>query len=758
MGLRGYILNLGDAGVRIVVEGREDRIHALLRTISQKPPSISKIDSVDVRWASPTGKFSEFVIRMSDAKRSRSAVPRIPPDISICDACIDDIRVPESRWHKYPFTSCAACGPRYSTITALPYDRPNTTMVDFPLCSECATEYNDPSNRRHHAQTTACPSCGPRYRLLNKYGKAMSTSNPIRTAAELIDRGAILAVQGIGGTHLVTKTSDATPIHELRIRKNRPTQPFAIMVRDIATLQQMATVHQEEVSLLEAWQKPIVLVSKRDVSGVIPIIPTESLQAISPYLDTIGVMLPYSGIHICLFDETDEPALVMTSANPSGLPMYVTPKEILMGLKGIADGFLVHNRRIAQRVDDSVVKFVEGRPQFIRRARGYVPDPIDVRGIDSKSVVLATGPERKATATVLTNRRAYLTQHIGNTDNIESAQFLEGALYHLARLVGIQDVDVVACDLHPEFLSTDIARNLAHQHGSELVGIQHHHAHLVSLLADSDLPVDTRIACITIDGYGYAPDGTGWGGEVLVGNASEYRNVGGLAGALLPGGDLSARYSARAAAGILGLDALQEHSGLFANAKLGPHTRANDETLSLLAESIRRRINTIESSSIGRLLDAVAFVMGVCSENSYEGECPMRLESIAVDNEVSIPTQYEKTLDGRTVLNTREFLLDVIRFLHEGVNKSHLAFGAQYALGKALTTIAMEAALDEGIAYLGLSGGAAINRIIARAVFETAQDGDVQVLLHRRIPPGDGGISLGQAVAAAARRQHTGRV
>lgn len=747
LNLVGYVLNLGDAGVEILVEGESQDITKLIKTIREHPPSISRVDSVDVIWGDASGDFSDFSIKKSDAHRSPSAAPEIPPDIGICDDCVRDVFTQGSRWYHYPFTSCAACGPRYSTITDLPYDRPNTTMSDFPLCDICNTGYTDPRDRRYHAQTTACPSCGPRYHLLDKTGATINEDDAVEEAARLIVRGFILVVHGIGGTHLVTKTSDVKPILELRRRKNREARPFAIMVKDIESTRKLAEVSEREASLLTSWRRPIVLVKKRVVSPVTPVL--QLFEALAPGIDTLGVMLPYSAVHHLLFEYTNELALVMTSGNPSGIPMYIDAGTITGELKNIADYFLVHNRRIAQRIDDSVMKPIGETEVFIRRSRGYVPDPIKVQGVPIHAQLIAVGPEEKATASVYKSGNVYLTQHIGNTDNIESLNFLRDAIDHLSRLTGIRRLDAVGCDLHPEFLSTEFAMALAEEREVPLIRTQHHHAHLVSLLVDNNISPDTSIVCITADGYGYGQDGGAWGGEVLVGNGLDFANAGGLEQHVLPGSDHTAWFPARSFIGILGIGRITpEVIAHCKGAPLGSNTSVTEESFQLLLTAMRNNINTIVSSSAGRLLDAVAFALGVSSVNSYDGESPMRLEAIAKESDISLKMEYT-TERGRLVMDTASFLEDVFCKRGDGISIPELAYAAQWSLGQGFAEIAISLAEEEGLKHIGFSGGVALNRIITKSIRERVSKSHLSFLAHRRVPPGDGGISLGQAVHSA---------
>lgn len=757
LNLVGYVLNLGNAGVQLVVEGRRGDIEGLIAEVKSRAPAVSRIDGINVEWSDATGEFNEFRIERSVDVRKETSGLDMPPDIAMCEDCVADLLRSGSRWHLYPFTSCSICGPRFSTITSLPYDRPNTTMTDFPLCNTCNTEYNNPTDRRYYAQTIACPECGPIYRLLDPLGRLVEDSEPIATAAKLVENGKIGAFQGISGTHLVTMTSKPTAIQELRERKRRLRRPFAIMVRDLETLRNQFLVSSQEIDLLTSWRRPIVLVKKRkgskesdkDSSRITREIPAESLELISPGLDTVGVMLPYSGLHHLLFHYMDEPGLVMTSANPTGLPMYVNPEVIISELKGIADLFLVHNRRIEQRADDSVIKLLLNGPIFIRRARGYVPEPIIVNGLSREAKLIAVGPEERATGAVLSRGKVYQTQHIGDTNRAENIDFLWDALSHLMNILAVTRLDAVACDLHPEFLSSEFARNLAAERKVPVLPVQHHHAHLAALLADSGLPADTTIACITIDGFGYALGGESWGGDVLVGNAVEATRAGGLKRQAYSGGDLSATYSARALLGILGdsFD-VSEISHLIGKAQIAPGVVATGSNLSMLSEMRQRRVNVLYSTSAGRFLDAVSAALGLCFENSYDGECPMQLEAVA--RETGLRINKEDSLEKSVVLDSTEAIREILRLRRQGVPTEEVAYAAQWYLGESLATIACMVSMERGIGSVGVSGGVAVNRIVTQAISTTVEKEGLKLLVHRNVPPGDGGISVGQIVVSAS--------
>jgi len=749
LSLTGFVLNLGDAGVKIVVEGEKSSIGDLVDIIRNSPPSISRIDSLNIDWRSTTDSFQSFEIRKSSETRLEGSVPVLPPDIAMCNDCIEDLLSSESRWYHYPFTSCAACGPRFSTITNLPYDRPNTTMVDFPLCDTCNTGYTNPTDRRYHAQTTACESCGPRYRLVDVKGNQIEIDNPVQLTGKMIEDDKVIAIQGIAGTHIATKTSDSKAIEILRYRKKRSQRPFAVMARNLSALKQFAYLTREQEKILTSWRRPIVLLRKRIESKLIP---ADVQDEIAPGLDTIGVMLPYAPIHYLLFQYSDEPAMVMTSANPTGVPMYIEPKVIISELKDIVDYSLIHNRRIHQRADDSVVKFVnEDKPVFIRRARGYVPDPLQFWDSWKSIKAVAVGPEEKVTASVLKSGRIYPTQHIGDINRVESLDFLSNAVDHLLHLLGVDELDGIACDYHPEFLTTEYAEQMSNVYGIPLFRVQHHHAHLASMIVDYHLNPDTSIVCITADGYGLSMNNTGWGGEVLLGNLKDFRRVGGLKNVEYPGGDLAAVYAARSVIGIL--NKFLERSSLLQivhSAPIGPNMELNSESLDIILDAVNNRINTMNSTSAGRFLDAVSMILGVCSENSYDGECPMKLEAIAKKSSLQIRTEIKASKNGLD-LDIEDALMQIVELKQKGINKQEIAYAAQKFLGDSLADIGCIVAREEGVDHIGFSGGVALNHIITKTIIDRVNRENLISLIHINIPPGDGGISIGQVAAAGAK-------
>ena len=501
-GLKGYVRNRGDAGVEILLEGREDDVKNFLRDLREKKPPLAQIHEVIMRRLKGKSEHEKFTIHKS-SKEAELSGSVIPPDIAICDECLKELRDPEDSRYEYFFITCTNCGPRYTIIEKLPYDRENTTMRDFPVCSFCQSEYTDPLNRRFHAQTVACPKCGPKAYLTTRKGELIDAEDPIREASRLLLEGFIVAVKGYGGFHVATATTRDTPLVRLRRVKHRKQKPFAIMAPSLETIKSFAEVSLKEGELLTSHTRPIVLLNKSDDYYL--------SDLIAPRLHNIGVMLPYTGLHYMLFDEVDEPAFVMTSANPPNQPIIKDDKEALTRLGDTVDYFLFHNRQIARRCDDSVVR-VHGKNQvFIRRSRGYAPAPIMLRE-KARHCVIGLGGELNNTACLLFGNKAFVSQHLGDVENVETRSFLKNATRHLIHLTNSK-VEAVACDLHPKFTTTTLAQDLAEENHWQLVQVQHHYAHVAALIAEHGVKEIVGVCC---DGYGYGADGEAWGGEILL--------------------------------------------------------------------------------------------------------------------------------------------------------------------------------------------------------------------------------------------------
>lgn len=696
---------------------------------------------MDVKWTDYKGEFKVFKIKKSKKKVKKTKISYIPPDIAICKDCLHELFDPDDRRCLYPFIACSHCGPRFTIIFDLPYDRDKTTMVDFPLCPKCAREYEDPLDRRFHAQVIACPVCGPKMFLCDKSGEVIDDKEPLETAGKLIDEGYILAIRGIGGTHVAVKTTEDDPVLELRKRRRRPWQPFAIMSPDIDVVREFAEVSKVEGELLTSFRRPIVALKKSEDYYL--------SEWISPGLHTIGVMLPYSGFHYMLFKYTKEPAIIMTSGNLPREPMAITNEDALKRLRNIVDYFVLHNRRIYQRCDDSVIRVVDGLPKFLRRSRGYVPEPINLP-FKSDDVVLGTGPELRVTGAVLLEDKCFLTQHIGDVEILETLDFLKESLLHMMKLTRASKPDVIACDLHPLFLTTRLAKELAEQWNVDVVKVQHHFAHMVKLLVEHNIPPGENVICIVADGVGYGLDDKPWGGEIFTGSYDWFERRGHLEPQPMPGGDLATKYPARMVAGILSkVLPTEELKEVLLTKCINGFGRGELE-LNIVLSQISRKINLTETTSAGRVLDAISALLGICFERTYEGEPAMRLESVATlgdPSKAKITANIEQ-IGSTYIVNTTNILLGVLEE-SKRIRKEHVAAAAQEALAKGLANAAINIAMEEGIKAIGFTGGVAYNEAITKTIRREVERKGFRFISHRLLPPGDGGISAGQTIAVA---------
>ena len=708
LGIFGRVKNLGSE-VEIIARG--DRFEDFVAAVS-RGPLMARIDSVEVTDFSgivPEGFFIE-----KSATGSFSGM--IPPDIAICSECVNDIFTPGGRYEGYWATSCVNCGPRYSIINAIPYDRERTSMDAFPMCGACAGEYGDPHSRRHHAQTIACKTCGPAIRLLDRAGAGLSCADPIREAAALLDKGKILAIRGVGGFHLACTDESSG---ELKFRLGRVEQPFAVMTRP-GYAEEIARVSAAERELLESPVHPIVVLEKKDHSS----------HADISNLHTIGCMLPYTGLHHLLFSHLRHPLLIMTSANMPGYPMITDTETALARLAKDADYFLVHNRAIANRVDDSVVR--DG--YILRLSRGIAPKrtAIDL----GEKCILGVGPELNANATIYKGGFAVTSPHVGNVRNPATLAYLQETIEKLTRLLGAE-YDVVAHDLHPQFLSTRYAKEIAEEKGIGLVPVQHHRAHIAAT---------TTAPCvgIAIDGVGYGDDGTVWGGEVFAGQVPDLARVGHLEPVPMPGGDLATKFPERMLYGILPeercLDLLSSRGW-------------TDVELGVIQKQVATGFNVTMTSSTGRVLDAAAALLGICRERTYDGEPAMKLESAAAGG---TPEAWEPVITssgGCEVLSTKAIVrtaLSRYSAAPDGDKKGvrDLAASVQYNLARGIAALAIRAAEREGLRTIALSGGVVANRAIRETIRSEIAGAGCACLINDAYPPGDGCVSFGQCVWA----------
>ena len=724
--LVGYVRNRGDAVVEIIVEGKENNIKHFLNYLERRKPPLAKIYRITTKYSDNESEFEKFTIQPSSENTELSGSV-IPPDVSICNECLKELRNLQDKRYDYFFITCTNCGPRFTTIENLPYDRSNTTMLKFPMCDYCSKEYRDPLNRRFHAQTVACSQCGPKAYLASKDGALLDYEDPIREAGRLLEEGYIVAIKGNGGFHVATATTQQEPIARLRKVKYRTQKPFAIMVRDLQTVKSFAEVSQEEAKLLTSYVKPIVLLKKRDDYYL--------SELVSPDLHNVGVMLPYTGLHVMLFDKVREPAFVMTSANPPNEPIVTKNDEAVKKIGPIVNFFLFHNRDIAQRCDDSVVRFHGESQSIIRRSRGYAPEPIHLQNSVGRCV-LGVGAEENVTSCVLLRDKAFISQFIGDVENIETLKFLKDATNHLLKLTNSK-IDVIACDLHPKFVTTKMANDFGNELQCPVIPVQHHHAHLAALMGENNINEMIAIVC---DGFGYGSDETAWGGEILYGNHDGFQRLGHLQEQPMVGGDLATLYPLRMAAGIL-YDPANIEEWLSANSHHLPHGKKEVE---ILIKQLERGV-TPKTTSCGRILDAVSAILGICYERTYEGEPAMKLESAAIGGKDVLDLQPKLE---RNIINTTSMVREVFR-QRDRHPIADLAYSAQSYIARSLAKIAIEKAEQLDIKAIGFSGGVAYNEQITLAIKRVVEGNGFTFVVHRIVPPGDGGTSFGQAIAAS---------
>ena len=727
-GLSGYVRNRGDAGVEVLLEGETEKIQSFMHDLTRQKPPLAQIEKISHRELSSKKEYENFTIFKSSQEAETSG-SIIPPDIAICNQCLRELRDPKDPRFEYFFITCTDCGPRFTIIEHLPYDRENTTMREFPLYGFCQKEYEDPSNRRFHAQTVACPTCGPKVYLTTNTGEPVQTKDSVRLAGKLLSEGNILAVKGYGGFHIASSTILEQPLLRLRTTKHRQEKPFAVMAKNLQAAKAFAEVGSEELEILTSPARPIVLLNKSPSYDLSPLV--------VPHLHNVGVMLPYTGLHYMLFDQVSDAAFVMTSANPTNQPIVKDNEAALKILGETVDYFLFHNRKIAHRCDDSVMRVHGSRQAFLRRSRGYAPTPIRLKQ-KSKRCVVGLGGELNNTSCVLLEDKAFISQHIGDVENIETQRFLQEATTHLQRLTNCH-AQTVACDLHPKFNTTLLAKEIAQEDSLALVQVQHHHAHAAALMAEHGLD---EIMAVTCDGYGYGSNGEAWGGEVLLctRESAGFQRLGHLERQPLLGGDLASRYPIRLAAGMLQKAGVNVENWLMRNSDHLPHGKTEAK---LIFEQLKKA-NGIETTSCGRVLDAVAAILGVCFERSYEGEPAMKLESTALSGKDILGLEPKLNKD---VLDTTYLIEAIYRNLGR-VSTADLAHSAHTYLAKGLAALAIHSANTKNVKNVGFSGGAACNQILAQQMRETIEAAELQFFVHEAVPAGDGGVSFGQAVVA----------
>jgi hydrogenase maturation protein HypF len=726
-GIKGSVRNT-PAGVTIMAAGEGDQVLAFLKDIKDRAPAAARIDELDVLASDPF-ETSGFVIEASGLQGDSSVL--VSPDLATCPDCVAELFEKSDRRFAYAFTNCTNCGPRFTIIRDTPYDRPATSMALFVMCPECRAEYENPSDRRFHAQPNACPVCGPKLSLVDAKGKVVQ-GDPMVEAARLLKEGKIVAVKGLGGFQLACDATSDEAVTGLRNRKKRYGKPLAVMVSDLRKVAEICEAGPEERKLLQSPAAPIVLLKEKKDS------PLSSHVAYG--LDHQGLFLPYTPVHHLLLAETGLP-LVMTSGNVSEEPIVIDNDEARRKLKGIADCFLTHDRDILVRYDDSVTRVFEGREYPVRRARGYAPYPLKVKPASSVEV-LAVGPELKNTFCLLRGEEAFVGQHIGDMESAEEAAHFDEALAAMKRLFSLRP-DVIAHDLHPDYQTTQMARGM----DLPLVGVQHHHAHIASCMADNMMT--EPVIGVAFDGTGYGEDGTVWGGEFLLCDGPQYKRVAHLTQYPMPGADACINRIYRMAAGVLSgvfddIDAaIETVEGLF---------NVSSDELDSLRFQLEKGVNAPMTSSAGRMFDTVAALAGVRSEAQYDGQAACELEAVALEDD----RPYDYTLvrsNEPWVIDTRPLFECILADVADGVEAGVIAGRFHATMAGAVAMVCAELSRATGITSVALSGGVFQNMNLLRRVVKGLRARKMEPLLHRRVPCNDGGVSLGQAMVAAGVRE-----
>jgi hydrogenase maturation protein HypF len=730
--LNGWVLN-AEEGVEIHLEGAETGLEAFVRDLKGQPPPAASITEIEVRPAEATG-FHEFIIRTSQHRERPTA--RISPDLPVCDECLKELFDPADPRYRYPYINCTNCGPRYTVLLGLPYDRTNTTMKDWPLDDYCSAEYANPGNRRFHAQPVACPACGPSYYFdPHLHSTTSGSEGSIRRAAEILRNGGILAVKGLGGYHLACDARNPAVVAALRDRKYRKEKPFALMVRDVEMAHTLVELSSEAEALLTSVARPIVLAPARiELSGVAP----GNIE--------LGVMLPYTPLHHLLFASGAPEVLVMTSANRSSEPIAYEDEDALERLSGIADSFLIGQRPIARRVDDSVTRAGTFGPVVLRRARGYAPGAVVCLPADRP--ILALGADLKNTITLVMDGQAFVSQHIGDLDDDKSLRAFRETIEDLVSMYEVRWEELLLVgDVHPQYLSTAHAATLEVLQNH---AVQHHRAHVASVLAERG-EWTKRVVGVSFDGAGYGDDGSIWGGEIFVGSVQEgFERVAHLRRAALAGGDAAAHYPVQAAAGYLAqVDGLPD---LLAKPFAFPERYRNAREL------VRRDVRTFATTSVGRLFDAAAALLGFTREVTFEGQAAMWLEQLARGAPLTEP--YAFPLIGME-LDFRPLLRAVARDRVRGRDVREIARSFQHGIAQGLCDSVNDISSSLGLDTVAFSGGVFQNELLLEDLKSLLTNGSLQVWTNHAVPPNDGGISLGQAALAAFGRfdttQQTGK-
>lgn len=726
--VKGYIINTSN-GVEIEAEAVKPALDEFIKTITSEAPPLSRIEEITIQELK-TKYYSTFEIRKS---RDDDGYQLISPDIAICKDCLDELFDPDDRRYQYPFINCTNCGPRFTIIQDIPYDRAKTTMSIFTMCPQCNEEYHNPLHRRFHAQPNACPTCGPNLILTDKHGVEIKTDVPLRNTINYLKEGKILAIKGLGGFHLTCDAQNNEVVEILRKRKNRPYKPFALMMKNLEDIKQYCFINDEEIKLLSSPQAPIVLLKKKNNTTI--------ASSIAPNNNYLGVMLPYTPLHHLLLNEYQNP-LVMTSGNLSEEPIAFTNEEALERLNIMADYFLLHNRDIHACYDDSVLTLFENKAYPIRKARGYSPTALKLN-FKSPSVVLACGADLKNSFTFIKDGYAFVSQHNGDLEDYQTYTNYQRNIDIYKKLFRLEP-DTVAYDLHPDYFSTLYSQSLSAK--SRLIPIQHHYAHTTSCMVDNGL--NERVIGISFDGVGYGLDGNLWGGEFLVADFHVFERVSHLEYLPLPGGDISVKKPYRTAISYMYalLGELPENLEIF--------KYTDNEEINLIIQQIDDKYNTFLTSSCGRLFDAVSSILNICQKITYEGQAAIELEMLSEGKSNSNTDYYPSNLKetgNHLVIKLGSLLSYLLDDNHKGIDKGVIGNRFHNTLAKIALNVSELIRKNYGLNKVTLSGGCFQNKLLLKKTILQLQNQGFEVYIHKNVPTNDGGISLGQAVIAYVR-------
>ncbi len=733
-GFSGTVVNCGD-GVVIRLAPPLFQLERFLKGLMEDLPPLARITSLEQKKLNDFPADIGFSILSSE--KSGNSATMVPPDVALCDQCLEELLAPEDRRFLYPFINCTNCGPRFSILESIPYDRPKTSMKVFPMCGQCGQEYHEVTDRRFHAQPNACHQCGPRLSWHGPAGRDIACDDPIFEAVVALGLGKVVAIRGLGGFHLAVDAVSEDAVTKLRDRKGRKTKPLAVMVPDMKAARKLCHISSAEEELLLSWQRPIVLLQKRENNGLAP--------SLAPGVDLLGLMLPYTPFHHLLFRDTKSPrVLVMTSGNKSNEPICTKNADAVQKLRTIADNFLLHNRDIVTRLDDSVARVIGERPRMMRRSRGYVPESV----VMSRQLpeVISCGAELKNTFCLTRGNEAFISQHIGDLSSHENFVFFEESVSHMQNVLETHPVAVV-CDMHPDYLSNGFARGL----DLPLFTVQHHHAHAVAVMAEHGLEDETY--GVVLDGVGMGNDGSLWGGEVLQAGLTSYERLASLEQLLLPGGDMAAREPWR-----MGLAALwQAYGPEGMDENLPPALAALPlQSRTVLRQMMAGRINCPLTSSCGRLFDAIAALLGLRLQCDYEGQAAMELESLArqamgdglsatLKKEEPLPVEiYEE--QGRLVIRSSAMIRALLEFMGKGQEPALLSLLFHRWLIASFRGIVEELVNRQGQKKVVLGGGCLQNAILLSGLSQELEQAGFVVFSGEKVPVNDGGIALGQAV------------